>query len=394
MKISDINKDGAKFYVDDSGTLQRVEMHSECESVYIPHKLEDGTEIRNIAAGSCSGHYDEIIISDEICNIDDMAFSKSKVRSVVWSKGCTRIPDGCFEDSSICSITNIDEVEVVGERAFDGSELTSIKWPSKCGHIPKLCFANTFSLEDISNIEHVTRIDYGAFACSGLAHFVWPSKCTEVPVSCFEGGYLVEIEGLDNVTAAGELAFANCLIESFVIPRSLKVIPDGFLRDNISLTRVDCHNEVLEIGLCAFASTGIESFKWPLKCKIVPESCFLGCGSLEELHNISEVFEIQFGAFRNCRSLKQFTWPGDCKDIPDACFTNSGLEKISNLKNIVSIGDCAFSNTNIQKLDLSSTSILSIGDGAFGYLDKNSVSLPYYAKAEGSERWFMEIVAF
>ena len=156
-------------------------------SIYIPGFLNDGTKITGIAQNFCQAHhFNIIVISDEIDCIHQGAFHGASVNHVVWPAACKAIPDNCFLDSFVKTVSNIEHVESIGkmafgfancikqidfsaspitnmgECAFEGATADSIIWPTDCSYIPNLCFFNS-SVKSISNLNNVKTIGERAF---------------------------------------------------------------------------------------------------------------------------------------------------------------------------------------------------------------------------------------
>lgn len=151
------------FAVSDEGALMTMRNSGAARDIVIPRKLPNGIEIVSISRIFCYGAFTKVTISDEISTISPYAFLHSYVDSVVWPASCYRIPESCFRNSRIKSISNIEHVTEIAKTAFHESHIKSFSWPSECLKIPYMCFSSSH-LETISNVDSVWSIDSLAFS--------------------------------------------------------------------------------------------------------------------------------------------------------------------------------------------------------------------------------------
>lgn len=155
---------GVLFETSGNGLLQKISLHHLCDTIEIPCTTPYGETISSIGrdcfkrSGSCN----KLILPPTVSVVHKDAFYDSAVKEVVWSSGCSTIPKGCFYNSLIERISNIDHVAVIGDFAFTSSCIKDFVWPNKCRTIPTGCFSNS-KLESISNICHVLEISALAF---------------------------------------------------------------------------------------------------------------------------------------------------------------------------------------------------------------------------------------
>lgn len=163
MKL--IEQDNVEFEVDEhSGFLKRIYNWPLNENIYIPRVLSDGTEIKSIGYGFCSGGaIGKLTIDSAISDIQAGAFMDADCTEVVWPDACNVIPNSCFKDSIVQRVTNIDHVTSVGHGAFANSGIVEIVWPSKCNIVPEGCFCGSI-LSKIENLEHIVEIEDVAFS--------------------------------------------------------------------------------------------------------------------------------------------------------------------------------------------------------------------------------------
>lgn len=177
--IKEIREGSVTYGIDDKGVLKKMHNDLPNEGVMIPRVLPSGDVITAIGARFIQGEaFDKIDISDEITWVKANAFKYANVRAVRWSAGCKKIPDNCFEESTIETLTGIEKVRDIEDGAFMFSHLSSIVWPKHCTVIPKNCFKGC--ILSISNIEKVLYICDGAFE---KARFTGPADFSHIPLA-------------------------------------------------------------------------------------------------------------------------------------------------------------------------------------------------------------------
>lgn len=142
--------------------LREINHKGKAIDVFIPHKFPSGDVINTIANGYCFGKYNRIVIDDDISEIEGFSFSNSFITEVVWPASCDFIPEGCFAESTIKKVSNIEHVTSIGDSAFYWSYLDSFSWPHNCAAIPKRCFAKS-TLKTITGLNVVQEIRELAF---------------------------------------------------------------------------------------------------------------------------------------------------------------------------------------------------------------------------------------
>ena len=192
-----------------------------------------------------------VVIEEGITSVCREAFARIWIRinRVCWPASCTVIPDYCFYNSHIESITGTGSVTIIGTGAFSATHVKIFEWPSLCKEIPDDCFAVS-SLERITGIDMamVKNIGLEAFLGTKLQTFMWSPKCKSIPKGCFMGcRKLEQIDGLEGVTDIGKKAFLGTAIKVFRWP------------ENVSATGIvsflDCCDNLEEIR---FEGTGIK----------------------------------------------------------------------------------------------------------------------------------------
>ena len=192
----------------DNNSLYKMFNNSEGKpNVFIPHILPEGDRIDTLTDEFTNDWFHRITIDDDI-TVQDHAFYFAHVKEVVWPTNCTTIPTGCFLNSDIEKITNIQNVTQIEEAAFKGTSITEFEWPSGCTEIPWRCFG-TSSIERLLNTDNITQVGEYAFEFCRIGQFKWPSKCRVIPKGCFFSCPIKSITNIENVLFIGSEAFRS-----------------------------------------------------------------------------------------------------------------------------------------------------------------------------------------
>ena len=162
----------------------------------------------------------KLIIENGVEKIEEYAFARIKIGigTFHWPKTCLTISVGCFYNSNIECVKNVQDVIGICRKAFQCSGLRSITWPPKCKRIPDSCFAWS-TIETLIGIENVEKSEFDAFYCTQLKRFSWPAKCKVIPEECFYGCQeLEQIEGIEEVTNISSRAFQGTAIKKYLWP--------------------------------------------------------------------------------------------------------------------------------------------------------------------------------
>ena len=221
-----------EFHIDKDGVLYNMRNMVDPirVNVEIPSQFSNGVRITALGEEFCEGEYNEIIVSSEIAEVHEEAFRWSNVASIHWPEACTKIPAGCFKNSTVTKLSGIEKVTQIDNEAFFNTRMQEFTWPTNCEVIPKSCFAGSGTksiygtenvkviedlafynswITDISSIQNVKSIGVQAFQRSRVRNIEWPTGCKEIPRGCFYMSELETISNLQNVEAIGEYAFCG-----------------------------------------------------------------------------------------------------------------------------------------------------------------------------------------
>lgn len=199
-------------------------------------------------------------------------------------------------------------VTIVYASAFENSAIRSIKLPSTLKEIGHKAFRAT-AISEVTIPASVQKIEGSAFSCiNNLTKVVFEGQSMQLIEGCF-----YRCPKLQSVVFPAQLTkdmsydmFRDCKsLTRVVLPKNLRVIPEGTFAGCTNLKQLDIPATVTTIGGQAFSDCGITSLYMP------------------------NVTELKDGAFLDCNTLKTITIGKTLRDklVSDNCWgytTNFG----------------------------------------------------------------------
>lgn len=202
----------------------------------------------------------------------------------------------------------------LGEKVCDSDKLTPIVRliRRKDGKILPFLF---LTIKTLIIEEGIQKAAVNLFKGLGMVNVIWPSTITWIPDSCFY----------------------NCLsLKSITIPNEVREIHSRAFSYCKSLKTISIPKGVVYIYGPAFEHSGLTKITFRGK----------------------DVREIGNGCFAHCEELKSFNWPESCKKIYSNVFNGcKNLTSVNIKGNLNAIYESAFRGTQVEMLDLSSTTI-------------------------------------
>lgn len=304
--------------------------------------------------------------NSQLKNIQDYAFSGSKIEEIVIPASVTYIGNNVFRD---CYKLETIEVESSSNDFSCENGILYNKTKTKLVACPYL-YPGSLVIPNT-----VTEIQNSAFAnCKNLTSVTIPATLTIVPNYAFFG-----CVNLRNVS------FAKMLSNQSSNPISLvNEIGDGAFEECVSLKSIDLPGNVSKIGDNAFKGctslgTGTQLdgsylpgiiFEADTEINSIGNSAFFGCVGLKEFTFPYGVASIGESAFEDCTKLKSIYIPMTVRTIGSKAFKN--CEELSNVNifsSLLDIGSYAFAGCVGLRSIVIPESVQSMGYGTFENCD-------------------------
>ncbi len=396
-------------------------MNTSVTSVVIPEGVE---EIQKYAFYNCSG-LQTVEIPDSVKYIKEHAFKKNialtsinlkniKAIGAEAFKGCENLTDirldniysigvGAFEGCISIESVNLNTLRNTGERAFkDCTALTNVILSENTRlaeamfvntglitidiyekvQIPEFCFAKSEKLETVNIHNDLITIGKGAFSeCISLTTFNIKGNVDEIDEQVFYGSSNLKRFVLpNNEFELGRFAFFECFaLEELVFSPNTKInnLSNSAFKDT-GLVRfvVDEANPFYQTDdyllvskdgktiILATIARDYQNFILDSKYEVIGEGAFSGT-NIESLTITDSNLVINDSAFANCTSLLTVNLPNESGLVIGAyAFNNAtNLTTINNLNQVTEVGDYAFANTGLIKVEIGSNAVY--GEGAF-----------------------------
>ena len=264
------------------------------ESVTYNNQTYNVTSIGSYAFKDCN--IDRVFLPDAVTEIQDYAFTGSKITRFYNSANLTKIGKGAFYDCTNLSydITLGEKVTDIGGSIVNGN--TGI-WVN--AYNPKYASYYNYAIYEKSSNKLVC-------AC-GLFPSSVPSYFMSIGAYAFLGVSLTTLTVPSNVTNIDDYAFYGCKINSIILPTGLTSI-GNYVFSNTALTSVEIPNSVTSIGNQAFGNNlGLTSIIIPNSVTSIGHYAFYSCTGLTSVTIPNSVTNIGEQAFNYCSSLTEVT---------------------------------------------------------------------------------------
>ena len=301
--------------------------------------------------------------NSQLKNIQDYAFSGSKIEEIVIPASVTYIGNNVFRD---CYKLETIEVESSSNDFSCENGILYNKTKTKLVACPYL-YSGSLVIPNT-----VTEIQNSAFAnCKNLDSITIPAYLTIVPAGAFFGcvnlRYVnfaktlsIQLNYTSSVKEIGNSAFEGCIsLKSINLPGNVSKIGDNAFKGCTSLgtdTQLDgsylpgiifeTDTEINSIGNSAFfGCVGLKEFTFPYGVASIGESAFEDCTKLKSIHISATVRTIGSKAFKNCKALYNVNIFSSSLDIGSYAFADCvSLKSIIIPDGVKSMGDGTFEN--------------------------------------------------
>ena len=306
--------------------------------------------------------------------------------------GCARLegalPEGVSEKYSSAS----------GAKVMLPNEKSVLEIPGTVTAIEDSAFANCYSADETLQADGEKEPSDYKIGIKAV-HVAGNPAGTTIGASAFAGCQnLTKLTLGEGVTGLGDSALNDTRLEEITIPATFKtgtaknspftsgenstlkkvtfadgiqVIPQYFLNNITTLTKIEIPASVQKIGDHAFADCSnltAVTFKEPADSKLttIDTSAFEGC-SLMTLFKLPEgVTTINASAFKDCKKISLTDLPTGLITIGNAAFENCTMLRVGELPAITALGTAAFKNcVNLPFLSVDTSNLAEIKATAF-----------------------------
>lgn len=274
------------------------------------------------------------------------------ISALVIPDGITALQHYCFAYSDLISVDGVDKVETIMSGVFFGTAMSvdhgiALYTRVSGGENPKYSLSLVLdkTITEYTVLPGTVRIAGGAF-----------SGCEN----------LVSVDLGEEVESIGGSAFSGCTsLKSVTLPASLKSAGSALFYNCTSLERVEGFKDI------TYSEGRIHV------AHAVPDQTFFGCSSLSSLELPDTAEYIGASAFHGCVSLVGLVLPDSVNTIRRQAFYGCGINKIKLPSALTSIGEAAFSHSDIEEVDLNACPLLeTLPERCFEYTALTSVTIP------------------
>ncbi len=306
--------------------------------------------------------------------------------------GCTRLegalPEGVNEKYSSAS----------GAKVMLPNEKAVLEIPGTVTAIEDSAFANCYSADETLQADGEKEPSDYKIGIKAV-HVAGNPAGTTIGASAFAGCQnLTKLTLGEGVTWLGDSALKDTRLEEITIPSTfetgtaknspftsgenstlkkvtfadgIQVIPQYFLNNITTLTKIEIPASVQKIGDHAFADCSnltVVTFKEQAASKLttIDTSAFEGC-SLMKLSKLPDgVTTINASAFKDCKKISLTDLPTGLITIGNAAFENCTMLRVGELPAITALGTAAFKNcVNLPFLSVDTSNLAEINATAF-----------------------------
>ena len=358
---------------DDSDQMIRIQAGNSW--FRIPANLTENPKDQYDVAETKNGAYQYILFSDDSCAIvgvklEEKAKGKLKIPSAIDGHPVIAVLDTVSYDDQHDALEIPEGVRYIGEYAFANYTAQKVKLPVSLEQIdPKAFFQSYQLIFTQEQKERFPEADPLGIPClyrimeDGTARITkWKNhraKTAEVPGS---------IDG-HTVASIAPNAFANCDVETVVLPEGLRTIGFRAFYPCRNLKSVSFPDGLEFIGREAFLYCGkLEKVTFPSKLTFLGENAFRGVPLKEVIlpEGLAYLGDYAFWNGGNCRKV---VLPGSIAHFGAYVFQGQlKLKDVTVSEGLQTIGEAAFASSGVKSIKLPE-SMKTIEGGAFAYCE-------------------------
>lgn len=285
---------------------------------------------------------------------------------------------GC---KTLTGISHSDGVVALGDYAMASCvELVKYRFSPLTQSVGTFAFAYDTKLESVTNLENtqVSQISEAMFCeCSSLYEILLPNTITSIGNEAFEACEKLTSVDLSKTKTAtiGVKGFAYCgNLSKIQFPTTLTLIDDGAFAEDKNLRSVQNLEKTIvsKIGNGVFKGcSNLSSVKLPQTLSTLGESAFEGCSNLTAVSGFENtaVKILEARTFANCSSLSTLSLARGLTEIKTealiGCSILRNLDTLSTTK-VTTIGKSALKDTaGLTSISLPTSTFVSFAQSAF-----------------------------
>ncbi len=334
---------------------------------------------------SCpSNIYDDIVIPEGVEEIGDFGFYMvDQVKHYTMPSTLKKIGEQAFAHTyGLNEFVIPNSVIEMGTNCFDLSGISSITIGTGLTEIPEEAFIET-KLKSVTIPGNVKKIGNGAFSlCSQLSSLTLEEGVEEISSSAFSKCSLTTLSCPDSLKTLGNGAFLDNNIRELNVKKGLTSIgSDVFYSDSKSGTTIDFLSvDSANISFSAYANMLMskdQKIVYFATNKAGVENN--GTYAVTLPNNVEEIAPY---AFAYCKNISSLTLSTSLKTIGNGAFLYSKLTSLDFPASLRTIGEGVFYMSYLSDVTFQE-GLETIGESAFAYSDLKGVTLPNSVKKIG-----------
>ena len=372
-------------------TLKRVEGNTFNKK--LRHLTINGGAIANSAFSSYQ--INTLTLEEGVSSIGTSAFeSCSGILSVTIPSSVASVGASAFKNcSNLSEVTFAGDVQTVGSSAFSScTNLSEVSFAGDVQTIGSSAFYNCTNLSEVSFAGEVKTISESAFEnCSALDSITLPESLETIGASAFRGAGLKEITIPANVQSIGSSAFQSAQIKSLTIPANSRLTAIGYrtFSDNRLYSLSILADSITSLGQYAFANCGMDTLVLPPNLTSLSAYSFNNCDNLRYIVMPNTLTEVPDCAFFSCDNLDDIQFPRNLQRIGKYAFAYcTSLRNVDIPGLVTEIGDYAFKDCNVQSVYSYLFDPFTIGQNTFSAYANANATL-YIPNVEDTEMKYL-----